>query len=146
LGIIGLLGWEGELNSPLFFDLLLYIVVTKKQKVMIEFRIKIRTRKDKWGNELPCDSNELTEVIGKIKEIAKDKIDNTATDEGTCVLGAGIKFQFLKSKERTARSYSMFRAPFQGNVGSYKALKPVLEFLKTEYPQFNFYWDDGVMD
>lgn len=113
---------------------------------MIEFRIKIKTRKDKWGNELPCSGKELSEVVEKIKEIAKDKIDKTATDEGTCVLGAGIKFQFLMTKERTARSFTMFRAPFQGNVGSYKALKPVLEFLKAEYPNFNFYWDDGVMD
>jgi hypothetical protein len=114
---------------------------------MIEiFGTKIKTRKDKWGIELPCSGVELAQAVERIKEIAKDKIDKTATDAGTCVLGAGIKFDYLLTKERIARKCTMFRAPFQGNVGSYKALKPVLEFLKEEYPQLNFYWDDGVMD
>lgn len=110
------------------------------------FGIRIRTRKDEHGKEIPCSGKELSEVIERIKEIAKDKIDKTATDTGTCVLGAGIKFKFFLTKERNPRSSTIFRAPFQGNVGSYKALKPVLDFLKEEYPQLNFFWDDGVMD
>jgi len=114
---------------------------------MIElFGHKIKVRKDKFGKELPCSGQALSDVVESIKNIAKDKVDTTAHDEGTCVLGAGIKFQYLLTRERIARSYCVFRAPFQGNIGSYKALKPVLEFLKAEYPQFSFYWDDGNMD
>src|SRR5574343_655363 len=96
--------------------------------------IELPTRTDKYGKEYPCSGESLEKVIQTIKELSKDKIDKSACDEGTCVLGAGIKFNFLLTKERTARSFTLFRAPFQGNVGSYKALKPVLEFLKAEYP------------
>ena len=110
------------------------------------FGIKLKTKSFN-GVELPYESEELDNVLHIIKGFGFAKLDKTATDTGTCVLGAGIKLKTVRKGQRKYHSSTMFwHAPFQGNVGSYKALKPVLEFLKAEFPQLNFYCDDGVMD
>ena len=64
-----------------------------------------------------------------------------AQDCGTCVLNAGIVV--LDSK---GNGLLLVHAPFQGNVGSYEALKPVLKALQGEFPDFDIRWNDGVMD
>ena len=114
---------------------------------MIElFGVKLKTKVVN-GVELPYEGEELNQVLEIIKGYAYNKIDRTATDTGTCVLGAGIKLKTVRKGQRKYYSTKMFyRAPFQGNVGSYRALKPVLEFIKKEYPQLKFYWEDGAMD
>ena len=110
------------------------------------FGHKVKT-KEINGKQIPYQGEELNDVLSIIKGFATTKIDKSATDIGTCVLGAGIKLKTIRKGQRKYYSTTMFfSAPFQGNVGSYRALKPVLEYLKSEYPQFGFYWDDGVMD
>jgi hypothetical protein len=114
--------------------------------------IELKTRKSKSimgrkeGLEYFCGDENLQLVIEKIRALASDKVDKTAFDEGTCVLGAGIKFMFLRARAQYPHSIFLFRAPFQGNVGSYKALKPVLDYVNKEFPEFKFYWEDGNMD
>ena len=68
--------------------------------------------------------------------------DRTAVDEGTCVLGAGI----VVCDPVTCKHFLLVRAPFQGNVGSYKALLPVLAELQERYPQYDIDWYDGAID
>jgi hypothetical protein len=73
-------------------------------------------------------------------ELVRTIADRSQPDEGTCVLGAGVAIWTKKGKKLLAR------APYQGNVGSYKYLLPVLKELQKRYPQYEIYWDDGVMD
>lgn len=68
--------------------------------------------------------------------------DRTARDEGTCVLGAGI----VVRDPKTYKHFVLVHAPFQGNVGSYRALKPVLAELRERYPQYDIDWYDGIVD
>ncbi len=65
-------------------------------------------------------------------------------DEGTCVLGAGITVNYVAKGARTPGSYFVTHAPFQGNVGSYRASQRALEFLKEKGVDAR--WDDGRMD
>jgi hypothetical protein len=78
--------------------------------------------------------------------IALTKRDWTATDTGTCVLGAGICIYVILKGKRNPSRMNIIRAPFQGNVGSYQALKPCLEYLQTNCPELGAYWEDGNMD
>ncbi len=78
--------------------------------------------------------------------IALTKRDWTAKDTGTCVLGAGICIKVIPKGRRSETRVNIIRAPFQGNVGSYQALKPCLEYLQTNCPELGAYWEDGNMD
>lgn len=92
-------------------------------------------------------TDELKAELNNLRHNLFDKIDKTATDQGTCVMGAGIKIQvFESSRKKFPTSVMLMRAPFQGNVGSYNALKPVLEYLTSSLPELHAYWEDGNMD
>ena len=111
------------------------------------FKVKLKSKVID-GKEVPCENDDFNESLAAIKDVVlyNGLVDKTARDEGTCVLGAGIKLPFVPKGKISVYYKMFFRAPFQGTIGSYKALKPVLEYLKKEYPQLNFYWEDGVMD
>lgn len=81
---------------------------------------------------------------GYVKEallVARSMIDKKirsgrAKDTGTCVMGAGIVFNGI----------TVINQPFQGNVGSYEACKPALEYLQKRFPTAEIKWYDGIMD
>lgn len=59
---------------------------------------------------------------------------NGGDDYGSCVLGAGIRVD----------GQLAIRQVNQGNMSSYDAAKPAIEFLRNH--GLNAVWDDGVMD
>ncbi len=85
---------------------------------MIEaFNNKLKTKVIN-GKEMPYEGEDLKNVLAIIKGFASAKYDHSATDTGTCVLGAGIKLPTVRKGQRKYYSTVMFwRAPFQGNVG-----------------------------
>lgn len=93
-----------------------------------------------WSYEL---QTELAKVIIEAKVLR----DITAKDHGTCVLGAGIQISFMENgRKKYPTTKVIIPAPFQGNVGSYQALKPCLEYIQRNYPQLHAVWHDGRMD
>ena len=68
--------------------------------------------------------------------------DRDAKDEGTCVIGAGIVLR----DPLTGEHARIVDAPFQGNIGSHRALAPVLAYLRKQHPAFDLAWYDGVID
>lgn len=64
------------------------------------------------------------------------------TDQGTCVLGAGIAIDVKVGRKERRRI--VVGAPFQGNVGSFRACARALAFLQSE--GLDAYWHDGNMD
>lgn len=112
---------------------------------MILFERKHKTRNYE-GVEIPVETSFFKLELSKITTRAKMHTNQEAHDEGTAVIGAGIKMQLFPKGARTPIAVTLVRAPFQGNVGSHKALKPVLEYIQKTYPQLNAYWEDGNMD
>jgi hypothetical protein len=68
--------------------------------------------------------------------------DKDAKDEGSCVIGAGIVLR----DPLTGEHARIVDAPFQGNIGSHRALAPVLAYLRKQHPAFDLAWYDGVID
>ena len=83
---------------------------------------------------------ELIAMKQEAEELAKTIANKSARDEGTCVLGAGVAVWGGKG------AVVLARAPYQGNVGSYNYLLPVLKEMQKRHPQYEIYWDDGAMD
>jgi hypothetical protein len=83
---------------------------------------------------------EILAMRQKASELTKTIANKSAGDEGTCVLGAGVAVWTGKGNAILAR------APYQGNVGSYNYLLPVLKEMQKLYPQYEIYWHDGAMD
>lgn len=67
-------------------------------------------------------------------------------DDGTCVLGAGIAADLIPPRARNPKRRILIPAPFQGNVGSYRACLRALMYLRTVAPSLGAYWYDGIMD
>lgn len=59
---------------------------------------------------------------------------NGYDDRGTCVLGAGVR----------VNGHLVLRQVAQGNLSSYEAAKPAIEFLMEH--GISASWDDGRMD
>jgi hypothetical protein len=85
---------------------------------------------------------EILAMQQKASELTKTIANKSARDEGTCVLGAGVAVWTGTGKG----SAILARAPYQGNVGSYNYLLPVLKEMQKLYPQYEISWYDGVMD
>lgn len=85
---------------------------------------------------------ELSDLLNHAKYAAAVFTDKGAKDEGTCVLGAGIVLR----DPFTGEHARIVDAPFQGNIGSHRALAPVLAELRKRYPDFDLAWYDGVID
>ena len=113
---------------------------------MNKFKMKAYTRYDGKVEGVLVYTPELTEFLKGVTNRANQLRDLSAHDEGTCVLGAGIAIQVFYPRKRIPSQLILIHAPFQGNVGSFKALKPVLEYIKKEFPQLNARWEDGNMD
>ena len=64
----------------------------------------------------------------------KEHEANGYDDRGTCVLGAGIE----------VNGAVRIRQVVQGNLSSYAAAKPAIEFLQEQ--GINARWNDGRMD
>ena len=69
---------------------------------------------------------------------------NGFDDRGTCVLGAGIEVWHVKPGGRIANPTVVIRQVVQGNVSSYAAAKPAIEFLREQ--GISARWNDGRMD
>jgi len=88
----------------------------------------------------------LREELNIISDVANTKQDTNVQDEGTCVFGGGIYIRVIEPRKKYPSRVCIVRAPFQGNIANYKALKPVLEYVNTVYPMLNARYDDGNMD
>lgn len=91
-------------------------------------------------------SDIVSDKIKKITLQALELRDKDAKDAGTCVMDAGIKISIMYPSIKKPVLVTIIKAPFQGNIGSYKALKPCLEYLINNYPELHPRWDDGYMD
>jgi len=102
-------------------------------------------KKCKPATEEPAYPKEkdLHELAGHARCMVQEDAKK-CRDEGTCVLGAGIAVYAIPDGCRNPRKVLLTDAPFQGNVGSYKASKRALEWLKSQGVEA--YWYDGVMD
>ena len=101
------------------------------------------------GETFPILNPQLKAELNELAEVElKPRMDNSISDdEGTCVLGAGIVIQVFKSvRHKYPFDFMLLKAPFQGNVSNYKSLKPVIEFLKKQYPHLKATYYDGRMD
>jgi hypothetical protein len=65
-------------------------------------------------------------------------------DQGTCVLGAGVAVWYVPPRCRNPVRKILIRAPFQGNVGSYRACERALKLLQSA--GVDAFWYDGVID
>ena len=74
----------------------------------------------------------------------KEHEANGYDDRGTCVLGAGIELMMVKPGARTAHREVVIRQVAQGNLSSYAAAKPAIEFLREH--GIDAGWNDGRMD
>lgn len=89
---------------------------------------------------------ELQKVIALARE-AQRMVDEDAlqnSDEGTCVLGAGIAVYGIRPRCRKPVMMTLTRQPFQGNVGSYRASQRALRWLQNQGVEA--FWNDGAMD
>lgn len=92
-------------------------------------------------------SPELQADIELIRDQIYSKIDKSIIkDEGTCVIGGGIKLKFFRHGKRTPNTLLLMGNPFQGNISSYAALKPCIEYLNKHFSQAGFYYEEGNMD
>jgi hypothetical protein len=85
--------------------------------------------------------------LQRFAKVAKEMVWEDARkchDEGTVTLGAGIAVYAIPKGCRRARQILLTEAPFQGNVGNYKASMGALEWLQNQ--GIKAYWYDGIMD
>ena len=104
-----------------------------------ELKQLIRECIDEIKSAVPSKS-EIVSMRIEAEELVRTIANTSARDEGTCVLGAGVAV-FGKGG-----NIILARAPYQGNVGSYNYLLPVLKEMQKRHPQYEIYWYDGVMD
>jgi len=109
------------------------------------FKIKHKTRVY-LDKQVPTLTESFTNDFHRLISLCNCKKDSSATDTGTCTLGGGIKIHIFRPRYRTPDTLTFMSNPYQGNTGSYKALKPVLEYLNKEYPQLNAFYDEGNID
>lgn len=92
-----------------------------------------------WSEEV---RNDLI-VVGNIASFEQPE---NITEEGTCVLGGGICVNVVVGNKRKATSVCIVEAPFQGNISNWKALEPVLNYIKENYPELNATYNEGRID
>jgi hypothetical protein len=76
------------------------------------------------------------------RQVAEDA--KRGRDEGTCVLGAGVAIYVIPKGARNPRMRLLTQAPFQGNVGSFRASQRALAMIQDNLE--GAFWYDGVMD
>jgi len=97
------------------------------------------------GEELIIASVEFNEDIELLRSQCYRLIRETK-EEGTCVIGGGIKLKYFVPGKRTPNTLCLFRNPFQGNVASWTALEPVMEYINQYFSKIGFYYEEGNMD
>jgi hypothetical protein len=91
------------------------------------------------------DMAEIREWVYIAEDIVADTIKKeNIVDYGTCVLGAGIKINFIWPRCRKPRERILISQPFQGNVSNYRALKTALDYLQSK--GVDCFYDDGRVD
>jgi len=85
----------------------------------------------------------FTQTINQARELVREEL-HQFHDEGTCVLGAGVCAWFVHPRCRTPQRRILVHAPFQGNVGSYRATRTAQAFLEGK--GIECAWSDGRMD
>jgi hypothetical protein len=96
--------------------------------------------------ELPIREADLwrwDHVVFDAKRAVREDVAS-GKDEGTSVLGAGVAVWILKPRARNPVRRILIEAPFQGNVGSFRASQRAIQLLKTA--GLAVHWYDGVMD
>ena len=98
------------------------------------------------------------EMLESSFDHARRMVDEDARlerDMGSAVLGAGIALDVVEKGCRKPKRRIIVGAAFQGNVGSYRAAKRALTFLRHDVfkgqpgdPNRGIpaYWYDGIMD
>lgn len=91
------------------------------------------------------DLAQLTSLFEHARALVAEDAAN-GHDEGTSVLGAGIAIRYRAPRIRVGKYTRkiIVAAPFQGNVGSSRASKRALEYLRT--CKIDAFWWDGRMD
>ncbi len=105
-----------------------------------------KTRKVNRNDTLVFSEDLRVDLI-TLANITRQYTDrNITNDDGTCFLGDGICVDVVVGKKRTSSKMVFLKAPFYGNESSFKALKPVLDYINEYYPQLNAYYYEGRID
>ena len=105
--------------------------------------------------DVPYLSDELKSTLVNIVDIikrssteyiiARDTAGDTAGDVGSCCLGMGIKVPVI-NVHGDYTNLMIVRGFTQGNISNWMITKPILDYLKSFYPQLNAFYAEGVMD
>ena len=100
------------------------------------------------GNQIVIASNGIDDDIEMLRRQCVSVMNRVQgiKDEGTCTIGGGIMMNFFCDGKRKPNTLKLVADPFQGNVSSWKALEPVLDYLNKYYPQLNCFYQEGKMD
>jgi len=72
---------------------------------------------------------------------------NGAKDEGSCCGGKGIETWYVGPRKRTAEPTNVVACDWvQGNCAAARYVEPALEYLRAEFPELEFRYNDGWMN
>jgi hypothetical protein len=94
------------------------------------------------------DFTENVSVFEYAKKLWHDAwIKDGARDHGTCCGGKGISTWFVGPRKRSAELVNVVACDWvQGNLSAATTVDAALEYLRGEFPDLEFRYNDGWMD